>query len=70
MRRLLIPQVETIGDAYLAASGLPMRNGNAHASEIATFALQILDAIHDFKIPHMPEKVLEVRIGVHTGKQI
>jgi len=63
-------QVETVGDAYIVASGLPTRNGNAHASEIATFALQLLKSILSFQIPHMPEKVLEVRIGLHTGNSV
>lgn len=44
-------KVETIGDSYMVASGLPVKNGNKHASEIATMALDLLDAATYFRIP-------------------
>ena len=59
-------QVETIGDAYMVVSGLPQRNEN-HAREIARMSLALLDSVEHFKIPHLPEKKLELRIGLHTG---
>lgn len=61
-------QVETIGDAYMVVSGLPVRNGNKHAGEIATMALNLLSSTRDFTIQHLPNKRLQLRIGIHTGQ--
>ena len=64
-------QVETIGDAYLVASGLPTRNENRHAAEIATFSLQILAFVEGYKIPeHEEETKLQIRVGIHTGLSV
>ncbi|XP_041355945.1 atrial natriuretic peptide receptor 1-like [Gigantopelta aegis] len=60
-------KVETIGDAYMCVSGLPVPNGNLNAREIARMSLAILDAVLVFKIRHMPERQLKLRIGIHTG---
>ncbi|XP_038614331.1 guanylate cyclase 2G-like [Tachyglossus aculeatus] len=60
-------KVETIGDAYMVASGLPLRNGIKHVEEIATMSLHFLSAMIHFKIGHMPEEKLKLRIGLHTG---
>ena len=46
--------METFGDAYMCVSGLPERNGNKHAGEIATMALELLSAIKEMKVPHLP----------------
>ncbi|KAI8514044.1 Retinal guanylyl cyclase 1 [Branchiostoma belcheri] len=59
--------VETIGDAYMVVSGLPVRNGNRHAGEIATMSLDILHASGLFTIRHMPDVPLRIRIGLHSG---
>jgi len=42
-------KVETIGDAYTCASGVPVRNLN-HAAELADMALAIRVAVADFKV--------------------
>ncbi|XP_034296183.1 guanylate cyclase 2G-like [Pantherophis guttatus] len=60
-------KVETIGDAYMVASGLPIPNGAKHVEEIATMSLHFLSAIISFKIRHLPNEKLRVRIGIHTG---
>ena len=62
------PQVETIGDAYMVVSGLPMRNGKLHAREIARMALALLDAVSSFRSRHRPEQQIQLRVGVHTGR--
>ena len=63
-------KVETIGDAYMVVSGIPERNGNRHAGEIANLALDLLAATTTFKIRHMPEKQLQLRIGLHSGPAV
>ncbi|XP_041625831.1 retinal guanylyl cyclase 1 [Vulpes lagopus] len=60
-------KVETIGDAYMVASGLPQRNGQRHAAEIANMALDILSAVGSFRMRHMPEVPVRIRIGLHSG---
>uniref|UniRef100_A0A8C3E3I2 Guanylate cyclase n=1 Tax=Corvus moneduloides TaxID=1196302 RepID=A0A8C3E3I2_CORMO len=60
-------KVETIGDAYMVVSGLPVRNGKLHAREIVRMALALLEAVKTFKIRHRPNDQLHLRIGIHTG---
>ncbi|KAK2874989.1 hypothetical protein Q8A73_024341 [Channa argus] len=60
-------KVETIGDAYMVASGVPNRNGNRHAAEVSNMSLDILHSIAAFKIRHMPEMKVKIRIGLHSG---
>ncbi|VDM57590.1 unnamed protein product [Angiostrongylus costaricensis] len=62
-----IYKVETIGDGYLCASGLPQRNGNEHAKEIADMSFELLRAIKEFRIPHLPNERVNIRVGIHTG---
>ncbi|XP_061595854.1 retinal guanylyl cyclase 1 [Cololabis saira] len=60
-------KVETIGDAYMVASGVPTRNGNRHAAEMANMSLDILHCIGAFRTRHMPDLKIRIRVGLHTG---
>lgn len=51
----------------MVASGLPKRNGNRHAVDIAHMALDILSFVGTFELQHMPGIPLWIRIGVHSG---
>jgi atrial natriuretic peptide receptor A len=52
----------------MVVSGLPTRNGDLHAREIARMALTILDAVIHFRIRHRPDEQLKIRIGIHSGR--
>lgn len=51
----------------MVVSGLPVRNGQLHAREVARMALALLDAVRSFRIRHRPQEQLRLRIGIHTG---
>lgn len=51
----------------MVVSGVPKENGNKHAGEIAGMALALVSACENFTIPHIPDKKLEIRVGIHSG---
>lgn len=61
-------QVETIGDSYMVVSGLPIRNGQRHAVEIARLAVEAIDVLSNFKMEHLPGTAVMARIGIHSGR--
>ncbi|XP_055348752.1 atrial natriuretic peptide receptor 1-like [Paramacrobiotus metropolitanus] len=65
--RFDVYKVETISDSYVVVSGVPQRNGIAHATEQCAFALNLVlvgqsvkELLHDMDF-------LAVRIGINSG---
>jgi ligand-binding sensor domain-containing protein/class 3 adenylate cyclase len=63
-----IEKIKTIGDSYMAASGLPKPNVK-HARSIVLAALEMIQFIELGKQAKIKEKLpyFEMRIGIHTG---
>jgi adenylate cyclase len=62
-----IEKIKTIGDAYMAAAGLPQPQPR-HAVVMADFAFAMLATLD--QINRTLETPLQVRIGIHTGPVI
>ena len=67
MGRYGLEKIKTIGDAYLAVSGLPMKDEN-HADNAINAAIDILKFIQKRK--HDNPNTLDIRIGIHSGNVI
>ncbi len=63
-----LEKIKTIGDAYMAAGGLPTPN-TTHATDVITAALEMRDFIAEGKARKIAAGLpyFEIRIGIHTG---
>jgi class 3 adenylate cyclase/Tfp pilus assembly protein PilF len=63
-----IEKIKTIGDAYMAAGGLPTPN-TTHATDVIKAAFEMRDFIAEGKARKIAAGLpyFEIRIGVHTG---
>jgi len=63
-----IEKIKTIGDAYMAAGGLPTPN-STHAKDVILAALEMAQFIEEGKAQKIAAGLpyFEIRIGVHTG---
>ena len=63
-----IEKIKTIGDAYMAAGGLPVPNAT-HATDAVSAALEMRDFIAEGKARRIEAGLpyFEIRIGIHTG---
>jgi adenylate cyclase len=59
-----VEKIKTIGDAYMAAAGIPEHQSD-HAIRIAMLAPRILAAVDD--IAKATDLKLQARVGIHTG---
>lgn len=67
MDKYNLEKIKTIGDAYLAVSGLPVSNEH-HAENAVNAGLEILDYIQKRKENN--PNALDIRIGIHSGPVI
>jgi adenylate cyclase len=68
MERYKIEKIKTVGDAYLAVSGLPLAN-SSHASDVINAAIEIREFIKERK-QLMGDNTFDIRIGVHSGSVV
>ena len=61
-------KVETIGDAYVAAGGVPNRS-NAHAAVVANLAISLVEEVKIIIVPRRVGK-LRIRVGICSGPVI
>jgi class 3 adenylate cyclase len=63
-----IEKIKTIGDAYMAAGGLPTPN-TTHAHDVINAALEMAEVVENGKAAKMAAQLpfFEIRIGIHTG---
>jgi adenylate cyclase len=59
-----VEKIKTVGDAYMAAGGIPMPLPD-HAARVVALGLAMIEAVADYGVAHrLP---LALRVGVHTG---
>lgn len=68
MEKYGIEKIKTIGDAYMAAGGLPSPN-DTHAQDVVKAALEMAKVVEKGKAKKIEQRLpfFEIRIGVHTG---
>uniref|UniRef100_A0A1I7TGB6 guanylate cyclase n=1 Tax=Caenorhabditis tropicalis TaxID=1561998 RepID=A0A1I7TGB6_9PELO len=60
-------QVETTGETYMLASGVPEENEGRHVVEVAELSLKIREVSYRFELEHIPNRKINIRIGFHAG---
>uniref|UniRef100_A0A7E4ZPX8 guanylate cyclase n=1 Tax=Panagrellus redivivus TaxID=6233 RepID=A0A7E4ZPX8_PANRE len=60
-------KVETTGETYMVASGVPTENENRHVFEISEVALEFRECSYSYRLEALPSFKLQLRIGYHCG---
>ncbi|XP_055353691.1 guanylate cyclase 2D-like [Paramacrobiotus metropolitanus] len=60
-----VHKIETIGDTYMVASGIPVRNGIQHVTAICRMAKSMMDRFGTFCLPKGTH--MQLRAGIHSG---
>ncbi len=68
INRYGIEKIKTVGDAYLAVSGLPLSNPD-HANDMMNAAFEIRDFIQQRRIIK-GDKTFDLRIGINSGSVV
>jgi class 3 adenylate cyclase len=68
MEKYRIEKIKTIGDAYMAAAGLPVEN-KSNPEAVVSAALEIQQFINQYSVERKQagKHAFEIRIGIHTG---
>ncbi|HRG57871.1 MAG TPA: adenylate/guanylate cyclase domain-containing protein [Bacteroidia bacterium] len=68
MEKYGVEKIKTIGDAYMAAGGIPIAN-KTHAEDVVNAALEIQSFMQEHKAKKIAanELYFEIRIGINTG---
>lgn len=63
-----IEKIKTIGDAYMAAGGLPTPN-TSHPKDVVLAGIEMAKIVEEAKLRKLKAKqpYFEIRIGIHTG---
>eukprot|EP00659_Diplonema_papillatum_P011681 gene11681-18010_t len=62
-----ITKIKTIGDCYMAATGVPVGNP-AHADVCVSFAMRMLGVVHAYNLDRTTD--IAMRIGINSGSVI
>lgn len=62
-----VEKIKTIGDAYMAAGGLPEESAG-HALSVAGMALGMIDVVRE--TGKRFDEALEIRVGIHSGEVV
>jgi adenylate cyclase len=71
MEKYGLEKIKTIGDAYMAASGLPIAD-DLHAVKMVRAALEIRDFMADYKAEREQQNApyFELRLGINSGEVV